>query len=402
MRKLVLVLVAVLVLAAVAAWFWTQSAMRQAAPGNTAGAGTASTTPPAANLPDLVIGLAGPFTGPQAAFGQQMQIGARFAVEAINANGGVEGRKVTLIEKDDGCDPDRARAVAADMVAEKVVAVIGHFCSAASQAAYGIYAPAQVAMVTPASTDPRLTDSATGQGGGIFRSVWRDDYQGLIAAALIKQTLPGKKFGVVRDGTLYGQQLSAVFKAALTKLELGDAAADLVLGPALSAKQAAAKARSAGLGVVFVAAEPATAGGFVKALREAGVTATVLGPDALASPDYTKAAGAAADGTIITFARNPLDYPTAAKAIERLTQAGHDPSGYVLTTFAAAQVLSAALGPLVKADPAAAIDGARLATTIHSHSFPTVIGDIAFDAKGDLTKPGVVYYVWKGGKLTAM
>ncbi len=400
MRKLVVGLVAVLVIAVVAAWFWTQRSSGPAAPASTGA--PAAATAPAANLPDIVIGLAGPFTGEQAAFGQQMQTGARFAVEVINANGGIEGRKVTLVEKDDGCDAAKAASVAADMIADKVVAVIGHFCSAASQAAYSVYAPAHVVMISPGSTDPRLTDKAAGEGSVVFRTVWRDDYQGLIAAALIKQTMAGKKFGIVRDGSLYGQQLAALFKGAAAKLELGDPAADLVLGPSMLAKQAAAKARSAGLGVVFVAAAPAAAGGFVKALRDAGVTATVLGPDALASADYAKAAGAAAEGTIITFARNPLDYPNAAKAVERLTQAGHDPSGYVLPTFAAAQVLSAALGPVVKPDPTAAIDGQRLATTIHSNGFATVFGEISFDAKGDIVKPAVVYYVWKGGKLTAM
>lgn len=392
MRKLVLGLVAVIAFGAAVAWFWMHNARRDEA---------AAPTPVAAvTLPDIRIGLAAPLTGDQAAFGEQLKTGVEFAVAMVNANGGIAGRKVELVIKDDACDLAQAASVAAEFVGSGVVAVIGHFCSGASEAAAAVYGPAQVVMVTPASTNPRLTDTA---GGTVFRTVWRDDYQGLIAAALVKQTMAKKKLGVVRDGTLYGQQVVSVFKAAIAKLELPEAAADLVIGPELSAKQAAAKLKSAGVGVVFIAAAPGRAGGLVKALRDAGVTASIIGADALASPEFVKAAGAkAADGAIVTFARNPLDNPAAAKAVEKLLDQGKDPSGYVLNAFAAAEVLTAALGPVVKPDPTAAIDGKRLAATIRVNRFTTVLGEIAFDARGDIAKPGVVYYVWKGGELKAM
>ncbi|PWR20369.1 branched-chain amino acid ABC transporter substrate-binding protein [Zavarzinia aquatilis] len=392
MRKLVLGLVAVIAFGAAVAWFWMHNARRD----------EAAAPPPVAavSLPDIRIGLAAPLSGDQAAFGEQLKTGVEFAVQMVNANGGIAGRKIVLDVKDDACDPAQAASVAADFVGSGVVAVIGHFCSGASEAAAAVYGPAQVVMVTPASTDPRLTDNA---GGTVFRTVWRDDYQGLIAAALVKQTMAKKKLGVVRDGTLYGQQVVSVFKAAIARLELPEAAADLVVGPELSAKQAAAKLKSAGVGVVFIAAAPGRAGGLVKALRDAGITASIIGADALASPEFVKAAGAkAADGAIVTFARNPLDNPAAAKAVEKLLDQGKDPSGYVLNAFAATEVLTAALGPVVKPDPTAAIDGKRLAATIRVNRFTTVLGELAFDAKGDIAKPGVVYYVWKGGELKAM
>ncbi|MFA5120285.1 branched-chain amino acid ABC transporter substrate-binding protein [Zavarzinia sp.] len=399
MRKWVLGFVGVMAVCALLAWLLVVYGLHR---GGQAPVPVAATPAATAALPDIVFGLAAPLSGPQAGFGAQLKAGVEFAVEAINANGGIEGRKVVLVQRDDGCDADRAKTVAGELVAAKAVAVIGHFCSSASLAAAPVYAAGDVVMITPASTDPRLTMEGAPGAGFVFRTVWRDDFQGLVAAALVKQTLASKKIGVVRDGSLYGQQLTDVFKAALAKLELAAPAADLELGPSLSAKQAAAKLKSAGVGAVFVVATPATAGGLAKALREAGVTASIIGPDALASPDYAKAAGKAADGTIVTFARNPLDYPTAAKAIEKLTERGQDPSGYVLDAFAAAQILSAALGPVVKPDPAGAIDGKRLASTIRVNRFSTVLGELAFDSRGDLTKPGVVYYLWKGGKLNPM
>lgn len=395
MRKLVLGLVAVLAFGAAAAWFWMHQGRGPAAPAPQAGAGSE-----VRSLPDIAIGLAAPLSGAQAAFGEQVRTGVEFAVQIVNANGGIAGRKISLVVRDDACEPAAATRVAGELVAAKVVAVIGHFCSNASEAAAEVYRPAQIVMITPASTDPRLTEVA---GGTVFRTVWRDDYQGLIAAALIKQTMPKKKIGVVRDGTVYGQQVVDVFKAAMTKLEMPAPAADLVISAELSPRQAAAKLKAAGASVVYVAAAPDRAGGVVKGLRDAGVTASIIGADALASPEFIKTAGAkAADGAIVTFARNPLDNPSAAKAVEKLLDAGKDPSGYVLNAFAATEVLTAALGPVVKPDPAAAIDGKRLAATIRVNRFTTVLGELAFDAKGDLAKPAVVYYVWRGGELKAM
>ncbi|MCF4165947.1 branched-chain amino acid ABC transporter substrate-binding protein [Zavarzinia compransoris] len=393
MRKLLLGLVAIIAFGAAVAWFWTRG---DRAPDPTAAGETASA------LPEIVLGLAAPLTGSQAAFGQQMKTGTEFAIKVINTNGGIEGRPVRLVTADDGCTAGGAAKAAADLVDAGVTAVIGHFCSAASRAAAAVYGPADVVMITPGSTDPRLTADAPPGGGMVFRTVWRDDYQGIITAALVKQSMAGKKVAVVRDASVYGQQLVHAFTAALAKLELPAPAVDLTLGSDLSAKSAAAKVKASGAGVVFVVAAPAAAGQVVKALRQGGVTASIVGPDALASADFAEAAGKAADGAIITFARNPLTYPGAAKAVEKMTALGLDPSGYAMNAFAAAEVLSAALRPVVKPNPTAAIDGKRLAATIRVNRFTTVLGEIAFDANGDLARPGVVYYVWKGGELTAM
>ncbi|MDD3444964.1 MAG: branched-chain amino acid ABC transporter substrate-binding protein [Zavarzinia sp.] len=395
MRKLMLGLMALIAFGGAVAWFWTRGG-HQGGPDEMAGGVSAG------GLPDIVVGLGLPLTGPEAGFGTQVRTGAEFAIQIINANGGIEGRKIVLETVDDGCTAEGGARAANDLVADHVVAVIGHFCSAASRAAAAVYGPAGVVMITPGSSDPRLTDDTPAGGGMVFRTVWRDDYQGILTAALIKQSMGGKKVAVVRDGTLYGQQLANVFKAALAKLELPAPAADLVLGDDLTAKAAAAKIRSSGAGVVFVVAKPGAAGGLVKALRQGGVTASIVGPDALASPEFADTAGKAADGAIITFARNPLDYPTAAKAIEKMVAMGLDPSGYALNAFAAAEVLTAALRPVVKPDPRGAIDGKRLAATIRVNRFTTVLGELAFDANGDLARPGVVYYVWKGGELQAM
>src|SRR5215469_11450944 len=81
---------------------------------------------------DVVVGVAGPMSGQFAFIGEQMKRGAQQAIDDINAKGGVLGKKLKLVVVDDGCDAQKATAVAGDLVKQKAVLVVGHFCSAAS------------------------------------------------------------------------------------------------------------------------------------------------------------------------------------------------------------------------------------------------------------------------------
>ena len=108
----------------------------------------------------LKIGSAGPMTGQYAAFGEQLKRGATMAVEEINAAGGVNGQKLELVIGDDACDPKQATAVANKMVSDKVAFVAGHFCSGSSIPASDIYKEGKILQITPASTNPKLTDDA--------------------------------------------------------------------------------------------------------------------------------------------------------------------------------------------------------------------------------------------------
>ena len=118
-------------------------------------------------------------TGQYAAFGEQLKRGAQMAVADINAAGGVNGKKLELTIGDDACDPKQATAVANTMVSDKVVFVAGHFCSGSSIPASKIYKEAHILQITPASTNPKLTDDAVKEGNkSIFRTCGRDDVHG--------------------------------------------------------------------------------------------------------------------------------------------------------------------------------------------------------------------------------
>ena len=107
---------------------------------------------------EILVGFAGPITGPRAWSGQQFQRGAEQAVADINAAGGVLGQSLKLIVGDDASDSLQARAVANKMVADGVVLVVGHRASDMTKAAAGIYAVAEIIQITPSSTNPQLTE----------------------------------------------------------------------------------------------------------------------------------------------------------------------------------------------------------------------------------------------------
>ena len=107
---------------------------------------------------DIPVGVAGPMTGGESAFGRQMQNGADQAVADINAAGGVLGKKLKLEVGDDACDPKKARSVAEKLAGAKIPFVAGHFCSSSSIPASEAYADANVLQITPASTNPLFTE----------------------------------------------------------------------------------------------------------------------------------------------------------------------------------------------------------------------------------------------------
>src|ERR1700739_3604919 len=166
---------------------------------------------------DIPIAVVGPVTGSNAALGEQMKRGAEMAVADINAKGGVLGQKLDLILADDACDPKQAVAAANDVVGKKVVFVAGHYCSSASIPASAVYNEAGVLQMTPASTNPALTDDAAKKGwNNVFRSCGRDDVQGGVAGKYLAEHFNGKKVAIGHEKTAYGKGIA---DAAITPMD---------------------------------------------------------------------------------------------------------------------------------------------------------------------------------------
>jgi branched-chain amino acid transport system substrate-binding protein len=161
---------------------------------------------------EILIGVAGPMTGKNAWFGAQMERGAELAVADINAAGGVLGQQVRLIAADDFCDPEQAVAAAKKLVSDGVIFVVGHYCSHSSIPASAIYEAAGVLMISPASSNPMLTE---GGRANVFRVTLRDDAIGVVAGKYLADNWQGKKIAILHDDTTYGKGLAEEVKKNL-------------------------------------------------------------------------------------------------------------------------------------------------------------------------------------------
>src|SRR5689334_12321895 len=158
---------------------------------------------------EVKIALVGPITGQYAIFGDQMKRGAEYMVARLNKNGGINGEKIVLEVGDDACDPRQAVAVANQMSTKKVAVVIGHYCSGSSIPASAVYNENGILQITPASTNPALTDDAAKKGwNNVFRACGRDDAQGAVAGKYLADHYKGKQVAVVHDKTAYGKGIA--------------------------------------------------------------------------------------------------------------------------------------------------------------------------------------------------
>jgi len=348
----------------------------------------------AAHAQDVVVATAGPLTGGDAVFGEQMKKGAEMAVADINAAGGLLGKKLKLELGDDQCEPKQALPVANSFVQKKVVFVAGHFCSGVSIPASAVYAENNILQISPASTNPKFTDDPAKKGiKTVLRTCGRDDIQGLIAGKWIAEKYKGKKLAVLHDKTPYGQGIADEVKKAYNGAGGKEALYDSFQKGDKDFTALISKMKSMTLDVVYVGSYHTEVGLMVKQAREQGFKAQFISEDALVTEEFWKIAGPAGEGLLMTFAPDPIASPAAKAVVEKFTKAGYKPEGYTLYTYAAFQVYAAA----VKA--AKSFDPQKVAAQIHGKTFETVLGKLIYDNKGDVSNSNYVWYTWtKDGK----
>ncbi len=346
----------------------------------------------------LKLGVAGPVTGPNAAFGKQLTDGVQQAVDDINAAGGILGQKLELVTGDDVSDPKQGISVANKMVADGVKHIVGHFNSGVTIPASDIYAENGVLMITPSATNPKLTEEAATKGyWNVFRTCGRDDQQGAVAAGYLLKELAGKKVAIVHDKTPYGQGLADETKKAFNA---GGGTEVLYEGVNTGDKDFSAlvtKIKAAGAEVVYWGGLHTEGGLIARQLKDGGVAATMMSGDGITSDEFATIGGDAVIGTLMTFPPDPRKRAEAAEVIKRMEAAGRVTEAYALYSYAAVQVMQQA------AEEAKSADGEAMSKVMKSGKvFKTVIGDLSFNEKGDITRPDYVMYTWQkvGDKIT--
>lgn len=345
----------------------------------------ATVAPAQAEIP---IATVGPMTGDLAVFGEQLKNGAGLAVEMINAEGGVLGENLVLTVGDDACDPKQAVSVANQLSVEGVVFVAGHLCSGASMPASEVYYDEGVIMMSPASTTPDLTERGM---ENIFRTSGRDDAQGQVAGDYIAKHYADKRIGILNDKSTYTKGLADEVQKVLNAQGIEEVMFESFTAGEQDYTALATRLRTENVEFLYCACHHPEAGLLIRQLREQGSDLVMMGGDAMANTELWTIAGDAAEGTLITFNPDPARDPNAAEAVALLKERGVDPSGFTLYTFAAVQAFAQA------AEQAGSTDWEAVADALKSGTFQTVLGEIAFDEKGDVSAPGFVVYAWHDG-----
>ncbi len=339
---------------------------------------------------EILIGAAAPFSGPNAALGEQLRRGAQMAVDDINATGGIRGERLALKFADDGCDPRKAVEVATGFVSDKVRAVIGHYCSGASIPASKVYQTAGVIQISPASTNPRFTDEG---GWNVIRLAPRDDAQALAAAGFVLDKFAGRRIAVAHDDQPAFAGLARRFRDGLQAKGVEPALTESFKAGTKDFKDLAQRIATAEAGVVYVSGTYVEGGLLARALRAAGSGAQIVSGDSLVTEDYLKQAGDAAEGTLMTFTFDPRSFPAARPVVERMRAQEQNAEGFTLYAYAAVQAFAAA------AEATGTLESARLAEWLRSgNRFDTAVGPVSFDIKGDLKDPRLAWFRWIEGR----
>lgn len=337
---------------------------------------------------DITFALGIPATGGQiVAIGAQAQRGTEAAVEAINAAGGIRGEKVVLQIADDACDPKQAVSVANQMASRGIKFVVGHLCSGASIAASNVYAEEGILMITASATAPELTERDLPL---VFRACGRDDQQGTVAGRFIADKFPNARIAIVDDKQVYGHGLAVNAQAALTEHGKTPVFTGAVNAGERDFSAIVSRLKQERVDVVYYGGYHTELGLIVRQARQAGLDARFMGADGLATAEFWSITGQAGAGTLFTFTADAKSRPEASAALARLKQGDAQPDNFTFYYYAATTALADAIKD-VGPDPQA------VARDLHAKAFPTVVGAMRFDAKGDLIDPQCVIYEWKDG-----
>lgn len=336
------------------------------------------------------IGMAGPLTGSNAAFGVQMKSGFDLAIDDINKAGGVLGKKLVPVIVDDACDPKQAVSAANTLTSDGVVMVDGHFCSASSIPASHVYANAGIIQISPSSTNPAYTDNGSAY---TFRVCGRDDQQGKVAAEYIAKHFPHAKIAVLDDNSTYGKGIADQVRGNLKKLGVKVAYNTSYTAGDKDYSALISRMKQEGITLVYMGGYYSDMGLIMRQGVAQGFHPQYVSEDAAVTSALWQIAGPAAEGTLMTFPPPAEKDPAAAKVVAELAALKEDPSGYVLYSYATVQVWAEA------AKKAGTTDPTKVAAELKAGGpWQSVLGPVKFDAKGDVVNAAYAIYKWHDGQ----
>ena len=249
------------------------------------------------------IGMGTPLTGTSATHGLQLKAGVEQAAEDINAAGGILGQKITTTIGDDRSDPKEGVQVARRFADDGVKFVVGHISTGVTIPASEVYLEHGILAITPAATNPRVTERDM---WNIFRTCGRDDQQGLVAGEYILKNSTGQKIAIVHDKTTYGQGLADATRSTINSGGMKDVLYEGVNVGGRDYSTLVSRIKASGADLVYWGGLYDPGGMILRQMRDQGVKATLMGGDGITDHELAAIAGAAAQGTLLTYASDGL------------------------------------------------------------------------------------------------
>jgi branched-chain amino acid transport system substrate-binding protein len=334
----------------------------------------------------IKIGVYADLTGQTSSFGQSTKNGVQLAVDEINANGGVDGRKLEVIVEDDQGSPKDAATVVQKLITQdKVQAVLGEVASTNSLAAAPIAQDNKIPMITPSSTNPKVTKT----GDYIFRVCFIDPFQGSVMAKFSANTLKAKTAAIFGDvNSDYSKGLSQFFEEEFTKLGGKVVTKQTYAQTDQDFKGQLTAIRAAKPDVIYIPGYYSQAGVIAKQARELGMNMPLLGGDGWDSPKLFDLGG---DALANAYISNHYSVDDPAPAIKKFVDAykakfgGVVPDALAALAYDSANILADAIHRAKTTEPAKLRDA--IAQTAN---FVGVTGIITLNKDRDAIKPAVV------------
>ncbi|MEU9994891.1 branched-chain amino acid ABC transporter substrate-binding protein [Streptomyces sp. NPDC050848] len=358
----------------------------------------------------VVIGVDAPLTGSLSALGQGIKNSVDLAVQTANKNKEVPGVTFKIEALDDQAVPATGKANATKLVGIKdVLGVVGPLNSGVSQSMQADFDKANLTQVSPANTNPSLSQGDNWGKGDFkrpfktyFRTATTDVVQGKFAANYLFKDAGKKKVFVVNDKQTYGAGLAAIFSDEFKRLGGTVVGTDSVTVKETDFSSTANKIKGSGADSVYFGGQYPEGGLLSDQVKKAGAKIPTMGGDGIYDPEFIKASGEANDGDLATSVGFPVEkLPTAKKFIADYSAAGYkDPyAAYGGYSYDAAWSIIQAVKAVVAANDGKLPDDARAKVTeaMSKVSFEGVTGKVSFDQYGDTTNKQLTVYQVKNG-----
>lgn len=339
--------------------------------------------PVAAQAEDVIkMGVGGSFSGDLAGYGLPALNAAKLVVDKVNAKGGINGKKIVILQEDDQCKPELSRNAATKLIADGADIIMGHTCAGATRAALPLYNDKKIIAVSPSATSPDLTQE--GKFPYFFRTTPSDDVQARLGADFALQALSAKKIAILHDKGTYGKGYAEFVKQFIE----ADGRAKVVFFDGITAgamdySSVVQKIARSGADTLIFGGYYPEASKLATQIAARKLKINIVSEDGVKHESFLKLAGKDGEGVYASSAR---DYSHLAISQEALTAHreafGSEPGQFFELAYAATQALLNAV------EKAGTTEAEAVAKALREEYIETPVGKIRFDAKGDCEGAG--------------